>query len=251
MAVPSEHGGWGLTLEPVLVGLLIAPSSAGVLLGATALMAFLLRTPLKLVVVDVRRGRWLDRSRLALRLAVVEGVVLVILCVGAIAAAGWSWAVPVAISAPLIAVELWFDFKSRGRRLIPELCGATAIAAVSAAIIVADDNGARLAAGTWLILTARVMASIPFVKSQIDRLHHRATQPRFTNVAQAAAVLTAAAAAFIDRELAAGAVAVVIVVALQTLSARRPPPTAKVLGVRQMILGIVVAGVTGAGVAVT
>ena len=29
VAVPTEHGGWGLTFEPVLLGLIVAPSWAG------------------------------------------------------------------------------------------------------------------------------------------------------------------------------------------------------------------------------
>ncbi len=63
VAVPSEHGGWGLTLEPGLLGLLVAPGAAGVCLAVAAFVAFLARTPLKVVLVDRRRGRWLGRTR--------------------------------------------------------------------------------------------------------------------------------------------------------------------------------------------
>ena len=34
VVTPTEHGGWGLTLEPALLGLLIAPSAAGAAIGA-------------------------------------------------------------------------------------------------------------------------------------------------------------------------------------------------------------------------
>ena len=57
--MPDEHGGWGLTAEPALLGLLVAPSWAGAALGIAAFLAFLVRTPLKLVLVDRWRGRWL------------------------------------------------------------------------------------------------------------------------------------------------------------------------------------------------
>ena len=56
VAVPDEHGGWGLTLVPVLLGLLVAPSGAGVALAATAFLAFLVRTPLRLVLVTAKPG---------------------------------------------------------------------------------------------------------------------------------------------------------------------------------------------------
>jgi hypothetical protein len=62
IALPDEHGGWGLTAEPVLLGLLVAPSWAGAALAVAAFLAFLVRTPLKLVLVDRWRHRWLERS---------------------------------------------------------------------------------------------------------------------------------------------------------------------------------------------
>ena len=93
-------------------------------LGVAAFTAFLLRTPAKLIAVDVRRGRWLDRTRLARRVVIAETVVLAIAVALTVVLAGWSWLVPVVIAGPLVAVEFWFDIRSRGRRLIPELCGA-------------------------------------------------------------------------------------------------------------------------------
>jgi hypothetical protein len=72
VALPHEHGGWGLTLEPVLLGLLVAPSVAGGALGAAAVLAFLVRTPLKVVGVDWWRHRHLPRTRLAARVAALE-----------------------------------------------------------------------------------------------------------------------------------------------------------------------------------
>ena len=65
VAIPSEHGGWGLTLEPALLGLLVAPSIAGAAIGLAAFLAFLVRTPLKTVLVDRVRHRELDRDRVA------------------------------------------------------------------------------------------------------------------------------------------------------------------------------------------
>src|SRR5689334_962019 len=41
LALPTEHGGWGLLLEPLLLGLLIVPSAPGAAVAAAALGAFL------------------------------------------------------------------------------------------------------------------------------------------------------------------------------------------------------------------
>ncbi len=141
VAMPTEHGGWGLTLEPVLLGLLIAFSWSGLAIGFAAFFAFLVRTPLKLALVDRRRRRSLPRTRLATRIAAVQLVVLAALGLIALRSAGADWLAPVLIAVPLVALELWFDIRSRSRRLAPELAGSIGIASVVAAITVAGDGG--------------------------------------------------------------------------------------------------------------
>ncbi len=248
VAIPSEHGGWGLTLEPVLLGLLLAWSWAGLLLGVAAFVAFLVRTPLKIVAVDRRRGRWLDRSRLALRVSAGELVALVGLVVATGALAGWRWLVPVGLAVPFVAVELWFDVRSRSRRLAPELCGAVGIAAVAAAIVVAGGGGAALAAGAWMVVAARSVGAIPFVRVQIERLHHGSAPVGVSDAAQVAAVAVGATAVLVDRSLVGGLVALAVLAALHSWWVRRPGVPAKVLGIRQMVLGLGLVLVTAVGV---
>jgi hypothetical protein len=251
VAVPSEHGGWGLTLEPIVAGLLVAFSWSGVALGVAALTAFLARTPLKLALVDRHRGRSLPRTHLATRIASMELLVVVAAAVVAGVGAGWSWSIPLLVAAPLIGVELWFDARSRSRRLAPELCGAVGIAAVAPAIVVAGGGDARLAGGLWLILTGRVLASIPFVRTQIDRLHHGTAPLGVSDGFQVAGALVGLGATLADRSLLAGGVAVAALAGAQVVWARRPVPPAKVLGISQMALGFGVVGVTAGGVLLT
>src|SRR5690606_7240499 len=169
VAVPTEHGGWGLTLEPVLLGLLVAWSGPGVALGLAAFVAFVARTPRQVALVGGWRGRRVGRSRLAGRMA-AGGLVLLagLLALAAAWADGPFW-IPLALALPLIAVELWFDMRSRSRRLAPELAGSAGIAAVGAAIVLVADGPAGLAAGVWLVLTARAAASLVFVRFQLRR----------------------------------------------------------------------------------
>ena len=116
---------------------MVAPSWAGAALAVVAMVAFLARTPVKLVLVDRRRHRWLPRTRLAVRIAAIELVVLTALAAVASTLSGLAWLVPVGLAAPLVAVELWFESRSRGRRLVPELCGAAGIGAFAPAIALA------------------------------------------------------------------------------------------------------------------
>lgn len=249
VAVPTEHGGWGLTAEPILLGLAISFSWAGLAIGVAALLAFLVRTPLKLALVDRRRNRSLDRTRLAWRIAATELALLLALSVVAIIAAGWSWLAPVATAVPFIAVELWFDIRSRGRRLVPELSGAIGIAAVAASIVLAGDGSTRLAVAAWLILAGRAIASIPFVRTQIERLRHGTATLQATDTFQAVGVVVVSLAASIEPVVAPGAVAVGLLAIIQSALMRRSHiPPAKVIGLTQMALGSVVVATTVAGV---
>ena len=249
VALPKEHGGWGLTLEPVLLGLLIAPSVAGLLIGLATMLAFVARTPTRLLLVDRHRDRWLARSRLAGVVLAVEASIVVALVVGATWLAGWSWWIPVALAAPLLAVELWYDARSRSRLLVPELCGAVGVAAAAPAIVEAGGGERSLAVGAWLVLAARVVGSIPFVRSQITRLRTGAGTLGWIDAAQAASVLIAAAAVLVDSRLATGLAAIVVLAAYQTMSARSTPPSAVRVGITQMALGLAVVVAAALGVA--
>ena len=250
VAVPSEHGGWGLTIEPGLLGLLVAPSVAGACLAVAALLLFLLRTPLELALVDRRRHRRLPRTRLAERVAAAEATLLAVLvAVAAVTAHDGHWWIPAVVAAPLVAVELAYDIRSRRRRLVPELTGAVAIAAVVAAVVVAGDGDPHLAAGLWLILAARVTTSIPHVRAQIDRLHSRDWQPGLVLVSDLAAVVVAGVAVVLDERIIVGAAVLIAVVVVQQVRRRRPVAPVKIIGVSQMVLGFAVVAASAIGVA--
>lgn len=250
-AVPDEHGGWSLSAEPTLLGLLVAPSWAGAALAAAAMVAFVARTPVKLVLVDLRRRRWLPRTALAVRIAAVELAVLAALAAMASLRADPAWLVPLGLAAPLVGVELWFDARSRSRRLLPELCGAVGIGAFASAIALAGGADAGLATGLWLVLAGRSIAVIPFVRVQIARLRRGDGPVATSDRAQIAGATVALAAVATDARLAAGAAAVLVVATLQAWWVRRPPVPAKVLGIRQLALGLGVVAATAAGVLVS
>jgi hypothetical protein len=252
VTIPTEHGGWGLTLEPALLGLLVAPSLAGGALAVAAFLAFLVRTPLKTLLVDRHRHRELERDHVARRVAGAELIVLVAMVAVAFARAGADWMVPFAIALPLFGVELWFDARSRGRRLAPELCGAVGICATVTAIALAGGEGWALAFALWLVLAARAVASVPFARVQVLRL--RATSPStpssvVSDVAQVAAVVVAVIACAIDSAVLAGAVAVAVVALVQLAWSRGPARPALAVGFSQLGFGLAVVAATAIGVA--
>ena len=251
VAVPTEHGGWGLTLEPVLLGLLVAFSWPGLAIGLAAFVAFLVRTPLKLAVVDRRRHRQFPRTRLAIRFVAIELGLLCLLGAIGLWSAGAEWLVPVLIALPLVAVELWFDIRSRSRRLVPELAGAVGIASVAASITLAGDGGWRLALAVWTMLAARAIASIPYVRTQIVRVRRGASPLRVTDVFQMVGAAVGFAAVAVDTRVLLGAVAVAILAVAQTVAVRREHiPAVTVIGLRQMAAGFAIVAATAVGVLV-
>lgn len=249
VAVPSEHGGWSLTAEPVVLGLIVAWSWPGLALGVGAVVAFMARTPLKVVLVDRRRHRWLGRSRLAARIAVLELLIIVALAVFAAAtsASGRFW-VPLAVAAPLIGIELWFDMRSRSRRLAPELAGTIGIGSVVSAVVLVAGESTELAIGLWVVVAARGVAAIPYARAQVFRAHGRAVTRWHSDLPQFVAVVAVVVAWWFDAIPVAPVVAVLAVAVLDVVLVRGPVCRAVVIGIQQTVVGIVITAVTAAAV---
>lgn len=248
VALPSEHGGWSLTAEPAVLGLLVAWSWPGLALGLAALMAFVARTPLKVVLVDGRRHRLLDRTRLAARIAAAELAVLVALAAYAASASDGGFWVPLAVAVPLVAAELWYDMRSRSRRLVPELAGAIGIGSVAAAVAIAGGASTRVAWGLWAVIAARSVAAIPYVRSQILRTRSKPSPRWHSDLAQLVAVVAAVAAWFGDLVPLASVVAIGVLGVINAVALRSTPRPAAVIGIQQMVYGVSVIAVTAVAV---
>ncbi len=249
VAVPSEHGGWSLTAEPVVLGLVVAWSWPGLALGMAALLAFLARTPVKVVLVDRWRHRWLDRSRVAAWIAALELAGMIGLTVWAALGAvnGWFW-VPLAVAAPLVGMELWFDMRSRSRRLLPELAGTVGIGSVVAAIVLSGGESTALAIGLWVVVSARAAAAIPYARIQVFRAHGRPVSLWQADLAQVLAVVAVAVAWALAAIPFAPVLAVAVIATFNVVAVRGPVRRAVVIGLQQMAFGIALVTVTAIAV---
>lgn len=243
--LPAEHGGWSLTLEPVALGLIVAPSAAGALLGLGALAAFLVRVPMRVVLVDRFRGRWLPRTTLAVRAAAIEGLALAALGAGAVVLADASFWPPLALAAPVVAVALAFDARSRSRRAGAEIAGSVAIASVAAAIALAAGEDQALAYGLWAIAAARAVAAIGFVRVQIRRSKHQPPATWVSDLTQVIAIVVVAVGWAVDALVIAAVAIVVVVGVVHAVLVRRPVPRVAVVGAQQVVIGLTVVLVSG------
>ena len=245
VAMPSEHGGWSLTGEPVLLGLIVAPSGAGFALGAAAIVAFVARTPARVVLVDRWRRRRLERTRVATRVLAGEMVVLVVLVGLSIRWAESAFWWPLAAAAPLVGLELRYDMRSRSRHLAPELLGAVGVGSVAAAIALAGGEPSPVAAAVWCVIGARAFASIPYVRTQLRRAKGQAPQRFLSDIAQVVAVAAVGAWSVLGEVSSASVAAITVLALFQLVSARAKPARAAVIGATQVGLGLVVVVTTG------
>jgi hypothetical protein len=251
IALPTEHGGWGFTLEPILLGLLVAPSASAWEISAAALGIFLARRPVKILSTDLVRRRWLPRSTVALIFSVVYGGFALAGAVGALFTTDGPFWIPVLVAIPFALVALRADAHSKNRALVAELSGSIAMGATVAAITIAGGWDLAPAFGLWLILAARDVGAIVLVRGQIRRLRAKPVQARNIYIVQLASIAAVAIAAAVGIVPWLGVMAIGVVGLVAVISLNRPPVQAKVIGWTQMGVGLTVVLITAAGVNVS
>jgi hypothetical protein len=189
VALPVEHGGWGLVFEPIVLGLLLAPSLAGLFLSVGAVGAFLSRHPCKLAIGDWRRGRRIPRTALAERFAVLYVCIAAFGLALAIKTSSVAFLLPLLLAAPFTVVQLFYDSLGHSRSLIAELAGSISVGAVAAAMAIAGGWPRPAAFGLWVILAARTVPTILYLRARLRLLRHKPASSRMVIIAHALAIL--------------------------------------------------------------
>jgi len=239
VALPAEHGGWSMLGEPLVLGMLVAPSWAGLGVGLLAVGAFLLRHPLKLALADARRHRRGPRTALAVRF---------VLCYGTVAGAGLALAatgrpgfwLPLLLAAPLGVVQLAYDSAHHGRRLLPEMLGALALGSVAAAEMRAAGSSLALALAAWAMLATRAVAAVLYVRTRLRRDRGLAADPAPALASHAGALVIAIVLAGAGQApwLAILAFALLLARAGHGLSRFHRPGRPQTLGVQELVHGL-------------
>ena len=240
IALPTEHGGWGMLGEPLLLSLLLAPSAAGAGFALAAVAAFLCRHPLKLALTDRWRGARYPRTAVAETWAALYAVAgLGGLLLGAWRA-GLAPCLPLALAAPFALLQLVYDARLQGRHLAPELLGGVALGAPAAAIFLAGGWPWSTALTVWALLAAKAVSSVLYVRTRfrVDRGLRPSLWPAILSHVAALAGAVALAVWDLAPWLATLALAVLLGRALFGLSplhrARRP----HAVGLQEMVFGL-------------
>lgn len=226
LALPSEHGGWGFLCEPILLGLLVAPSRPGALLAVAAVFGFLARHPLKLALQDAVRGRSYPRTPWCRALAAGYALIAAVTLISALTPGVF---LPLALALPFAVIQAAYDARNRSRELLPELSGAVAMTGASAAIAIAGGMPPTAALGLAGILIARFVPAILYVRTLLGR------SPAWIALTLHAAALAATAA--YAPPFAIAAMFVLLVRAVWGVA--HEPPRAKTIGWREIVYGAV------------
>jgi hypothetical protein len=242
IALPPEHGAWGFLLEPIALGLLVASSLAGWFLALAVAGAFLIRHPLKLAFTDRQRGKRYARTALAERVIVCYGALTVAGLALAVALAGWKIILPLLMALPLVLAMLASTVRNRGRDLIPELAGASALAMTASGIALAGNAPAQTAFALWVILTARDLPSILYVRARLRLEKDKPFSWTLVFLANLIAVLTVLALVWLGYVplLAVLALLILFARALYGLSPYRRRVRTQTIGFLEMAYGLLV-----------
>jgi hypothetical protein len=182
--LPKEHGSWSLALEPLALGLLIAPSLAGAALAVAALAGFFARRPLQSTLAAGQSAR---RRNAGKTLAVLSAAALAGFS-EAVALAGWAPLWPLLAGGPLGLIFVYFDAQGEARAAAAEVAGSAAFALLPAAIAALAGWPAGTALALAALALARNVPAVLTVRTCLRRLRQQSD-------GRAAALLAAGASA--------------------------------------------------------
>lgn len=164
--LPKEHGSWSLALEPVALGLLVAPSLAAGGLAITATALFFGRRPVKLALDSAAPA---DRRRAAVGTLLLFAVIAAGGFALAIEPGGLTALWPLALALPFAGLFALFDAQGSGRAAFAEVAGATAFAAIPAACATLAGWSTPAALALGALSLARSVPAVLLVRGCLRR----------------------------------------------------------------------------------
>lgn len=155
-----------------MLGLLVASSPAGWAVALMTTAGFLLRHPAKMFLRNRHRLAASPRYRAAGLVALAYAGLAGAGAATAMALEGVIPLTPFVILAPVLVAYAAYDLTNQARRILPELAGPAGLAAAAPAIALASDWRPAAAAALWVILVARIVPSVVYVRSRLRLERH-------------------------------------------------------------------------------
>ena len=243
VALPIEHGAWGFLFEPLLAGVILAPSLAAPFISLFVVGAFLSRQPLKFLLGDWLQKRRLPRTEIARRFSLIFCSIAAVGFLGSLVFAPGHSLLPFAAVAPIVGFLIYQDVGRHSRELVPELGAALALASSIAVVALADGFTASLSAALWAAMVARLVPSVLYVRERIKLEKGKPFSQFWSHFAHIAALVLVGTLYYfsLGSSLTVLMSAFLAGRAIYGLSGSAPKMTAKVLGVREVIYGVLYA----------
>jgi YwiC-like protein len=239
IALPTEHGAWGMLFEPIVAALGIAFSLAGLYISIVFIGAFLMRQPLKILAAERAAGRSLPQGKPARKYILIYFLIFSGGAVGSVLYASPVSFFPLAVAAPLAAIQIYFDFARQSRKLAPELAGAVGISCSAAIIALAGGWTFPEAMAIWAVLIGRSVPSIFYVRERLLLEKGKRFDRNSPVLISGAAVFAAAGLALFGLVpwLAIALMAILFIRAAIGLSRFRKPRKAMQIGLLEVVFG--------------
>ncbi len=249
VALPVEHGGWSFLAEPLVLGLLVAPSAAGFAIAIATSAGFLVRHPGRIFWKNRKRLNVSPRYGLAGKIAAGYGVIAMLGLLAAWALAGIHPLVPFVVAGPFFLVFAAYDVRHETRMLLPELLAPAAVAVSAPAIVLAAGWTWKAAFLLWILLALRSIPTVLYVRARLRQERGKPYGTAASNSAHGAAVLAGGGLARfgLTPGLAAVGLGVLFVRAVIGLSRFHRPAAPKVIGFSEVAYGTMFVLLTAIG----
>lgn len=241
VALPAEHGGWSFWLEPILLAMLAAASDTGVALVILSFASFLMRQPLKIALMDLRKKKLYLRTRLGVGFAGLYGLIALLALFASLAGGGLEVLLPLIPAYMIAMIQVWvFDVRGNSRHWFPEVMGTIVMSAFAISIALAGGWSLITAATLAGIIIARTIPTIFYVRARLRQIKHGNANPQVTyglHVIAMILMLALAIAGFVPK-LTIIAMLVLLGRAIYFLRQGAAVP-AKVVGVQEIVFGLI------------
>ncbi len=244
VALPREHGAYGFTIEPLLLGLLAAYTPAGLFLALGTMLAFFAHQPVKILFGQNKNQRKTAGLFLLIYLTAALYFFLLFLNRVPLHSAG-----PFYSALLLMIFYLIMDLLHYSRRILVEIMAPAAIALIAVSIVLAAGWSDLKALGLGLLLAARFIPTTFYIRARLRLEKKQKPENGAALFSSGFAFLIILLLTFmrITPWLGLTAVTVLMLRTFLGLSSHRKKSTVKAIGIREFIYGQILVWLSAAG----
>lgn len=167
VALPNEHGAWGFLFEPLVASFAVLPFISSLWIALLVIGAFLIRQPLKVVLINWQSKNRLPQATLATNSLILYEIIFLIGLFGCLFFVNPISFIPFLVVSPFAVYQIYCDYSRQSRQLLPELTGAIAISSSAAVMALAGGWSVSSSLALWGIFIARLIPSILYIRNRL------------------------------------------------------------------------------------